>query len=177
MKGLYALLTASTFSLCASCSSAEKPCEDDFDCSGEKICVQGKCVKPSTCVDDWDCPGELVCEYNGCVEKRTSPQGMPSSGTMPDPITPQDAWSGLKAALADSNIEQAVLYFSPHVQEEYRGILAKKDLKDLAEKLSGLPPLPETAANGFSQYEIKIDGKEYAILFNCSHGKCKIIGF
>jgi hypothetical protein len=43
-------------------------CDDDVDCPGDEICVEGECVPPE-CDDDLDCPSGQI-----CVEGRCQPE-------------------------------------------------------------------------------------------------------
>lgn len=74
---------------------ARAACEDDTQCKGDRICVEGECVYADECEKDTDCPGEAVCEAARCVERPGLPPvsstASGTSGRLPRPAaTPQD---------------------------------------------------------------------------------------
>jgi hypothetical protein len=62
-------------------------CMKDFDCKGDRICVQGKCIDPPTkrppCTKDVDCRGDSTCENGRCVALNKKSSMRSSSPTIP----------------------------------------------------------------------------------------------
>jgi hypothetical protein len=48
---------------------ARAGCENDTQCKGDRICVEGRCVDaaPAKCTRDTDCSGNLVCTAGHCA--------------------------------------------------------------------------------------------------------------
>ena len=47
-----------------------RDCQSEFDCYGDKICVDGNCVEPQ-CDEDADCPNDMICINGMCTEAPT----------------------------------------------------------------------------------------------------------
>ena len=171
-KSILYLSTISFFAFtgCSKNNQNGSSCSTDYDCAAQELCIDQKCV--GSCKTDYDCPGNLVCQYNQCISGHGNhPPASPLSST------PQEAFNGFREALGQNNLEQAVGYFSAHVQESYRTLLQQKDLGDLVSKI---PPLNNNQcddSSGLTQCEIEIDGTQYPLLLNNDNGNYHIIQF
>jgi len=50
----------------ASCglNNSQNSCQNDYDCPGTELCVNGSCS--GSCSNDYDCPGNELCIDNKC---------------------------------------------------------------------------------------------------------------
>lgn len=152
MSKLLAPLILSAFLYGCPPSNSNSSCGTDLDCPGNQLCISNVCQ--SSCGTDQDCPGTKVCNSGFCQE--------PVSYS---PRTHQQTWDGFREALSNNNLEQAVQYFSPHIQETYRTELGQKNLTAFG---STLPDLPSpSSSDDFHQYELTIDGEDFALILTC----------
>ncbi len=123
---------------------------------------------------DNECLDNLVCDYGQCAPYTTNghDNGTPSVS----PRTPEETFNGLIETLEQNNLESALRYFSPHIRDNYRRVLSQKSLPELARQLQNVNLSPAAHSNNFVQYEVEINGEEYAITFNCERDRCYVIG-
>ncbi len=90
IRKLHYLLTLSALCCITACSEdstynmpKSTTCSSDDDCSGSKICKNGKCAQPSTqkdkCTEDTDCNEHQTCKSGKCVDKPDSQKCKKSS--------------------------------------------------------------------------------------------------
>ena len=128
---LATLFTAATFAF-AACGpgngSSAKSCNDDYDCPGVQLCVEGQCQgEGQSCNDDYDCPGEELCEDGVCtgsstpINKKSGQTNSEGQAVFTDQETgkdfavyaldkiTQDGISGVNVSFTDQNYSNAFL--------------------------------------------------------------------
>lgn len=142
-------------------------------------CTGGESQQPKgigeSCATDNECLDNLVCDYGRCAPYTTNGRGDGTPSV--SPRTPEETFSGLVEAFTENNLEAALKYFAPHMRETYRNVLSRKSLPELAKLMEKKNLSPSVSSNKFVQYEVEINGEEYAITFNCVRNHCYVIGF
>ncbi len=82
------------------------------------------------------------------------------------------AWDSFRSALRTQDLEEAVQFFSPHVRDQYRAALSTRTPVDLPELGAVV-----FASEHLRQYEVTIDGEDYAVVMECYNEKCYITQF
>ena len=153
------------------CANKEaSSCGSDTNCPSQELCLDGRCVDP--CTNDYDCPGEMVCEQGRCAN-----EGNGGGVYQPQSFTPAEAYDGFREALQGNNLEKAVSYFSPAVQDKYHRVLSQRNLEQLAPQMPVMLTSPDIPSQNFVSKEVEIGGEEYSIIFDCTNGICEIISF
>ena len=140
--------------------------------------AQSKKSLGEQCAVDNECTSDLICDNYKCTPY--SPTTTVTTTTTTSPAkSPSEAFSYFKSALQKNDLEGALQYISPNVQDKYRHLLSGVDLKALNVYLSSssFSSSPSASAQNFVQHNLEIEGEEYAITFNCHYGICKITGF
>ena len=67
MRLLISFVLAGALILTTGCEHLLVPCDSDWDCPGNDLCVNGFCEDPyASCDSDWDCAGGAECVLGTC---------------------------------------------------------------------------------------------------------------
>ncbi|MBI2662749.1 hypothetical protein HYX11_04805 [Candidatus Woesearchaeota archaeon] len=163
-------------------------CLTDSTCDGQFVCENQHCVsgKGGYCLNDGNCSGVYICQNNRCIlgsNNRNDTNNINNNQTnTPSPFptakTPQEAYSLFKEALQNNELNGALKYISPHVQNKYKDFFSKINLTELAQAMplwQGMSPSYQSPTLHFWEYNIIVKGEEFPIIVQCdNHDACTI---